>query len=234
MRGSIGRESGAATLWIVITFSLLLIALAFTYSQRVARAEDEGATLQLAADAAALAGAQSVVADAPALVEAMLNNGGVPLGVTGQPAAAEFAGRNGASVIEYSYASATGRIKVRVRSNKPLVDGRFAETTSHAVTGVGLLACTLPARPSVPSLTPASRVAPATVAPEPTGTAEPRASAPTEPSALATPPLQETYSGTARCGELTLPVTVNVTTGVVTVPITDQEIRAMFRPRLAG
>ena len=126
------------------------------------------------------------------------------------------------------------------------MDGRFAETSSQSMTGVGLLACTLPAKPSptapattapptsAPPLAPVSRVAPANVAPEPTGPADPTASGTPEPTAPVTPPPPANYSGTAQCGELALPVTVNGATGAVTVNKTDEEIRAMFRPRLAG
>ncbi|MFT3875686.1 MAG: hypothetical protein QM708_04595 [Propioniciclava sp.] len=207
-----GKEAGIATTAIIIMASVLLLALGFWYTQRVAKMEDQAGALQTAADAAALAGAQMIVADSPTLLRRLVNGYGLPAGGEGQSAASTFAARNGASLVHYHYAASTGRLEVRVRSSARLESGRREEASATARVGLRLGACSLPDKPK----------------PKPTPAPTPH---PDEPPAPPVPPPD--YSGNASCGEFTVPVKVDGEDQQVTVQMSDAQIKSHFAPALA-
>lgn len=207
------RERGQATTSIVLVFSLLLLGLGFVYTFRVAKIQDQAGGLTTAADAAALAGAQSIVSDIPGHLVAAMNSGKPLAGNLGLPAAQEFASRNGAQIVYYRYFPAEDRVDVRVRSTTVLETGKQEEATASARVGVSIAACSLPKAPSP--------------TPKPAPSATPTASPAPPP-----PPPPTSYDGMATCGDLKLPVKVSTTTGDVTLKISASALKAMFKPAL--
>lgn len=186
-----GRESGAAALTIVVVMSILLLAFAMLIGVRMSKATDQASRLQAAADAAALAGAQSIVSDAPGQIVSALVSGQVIPGNLGQPEAEDFAGRNDATLISYSYSPIQDRIRVTVRSNDVLESGQREERSATAQLGMPFTACDQPDEPPAPS-TPA----PSTPSGSPTSSS---------PSSTTRPPVDD-VSGTLECGGLDIPV----------------------------
>ena len=123
-------EAGQAAMWLILTMAFLLVALGTTAYSRLVSATDEVSSLQTAADAAALAGAQAIARDAPqAIKDAVRNGGGIPCGL-GRSEAQAFAARNGATVTGYCYYPVQDRIEVTVRSQAVLESGRQESATS--------------------------------------------------------------------------------------------------------
>ena len=157
-------ESGQVAMWLILVVAAGLIGLGATAYSRLISATDQVSGLQTAADSAALAGAQSIVRDAPqAIKDAVLNGGGLPCGL-GRTAAQNFASRNGAEVTGYCYYPVQDRVEVTVRSTKVLESGQRESTDAVAELGLKLGPCTLPDAPEAPTPTPT---------PTPTGTATP-------------------------------------------------------------
>ncbi|MFV0407023.1 MAG: pilus assembly protein TadG-related protein [Propioniciclava sp.] len=191
-----------ATTAIVVVVALMLLALGFTYTYRLARIESQASSLQTAADAAALAGAQSIISELPTeLPMAMMNETTLPGGL-GQDAAGLFAGRNNAELVSYQYQPETDSIALRVRSVSHLETGRYEDAIATARVGLRLTTCVLPEIPPPP------------------------------PDSSEDPDAPATVSGTATCGELSVPVTITVATGAVTLDISDDELKARFTAAL--
>ena len=205
-------EAGAATTAIVIAVSVLLLGVAFFYTQRVAKAEDQGGTLQVGADAAALAGAYQTIDDSPDWLSGLVNGGALPAGGAGQGAAGGYATRNGGSLVGYHYSASQDRIEVQVRSKAVLESGSREVAVATASIGKRLAACVLPQAP--------------VATPTPTATAT--------PSPTATPTKAPSFSGVATCGELTVPVKVDPNTRKVTITISASEIKALFTASLSA
>lgn len=176
---------------VLVTVSLLLLAMTFLVLTRFDKATDQAGTLQTAADSSALAAAQQIAKDAPGeLVRSLLDGQGPSCGM-GQGAAGDFAGRGGASLVSYCYYPGSDRIEVTVRSNQVLESGRREERSAVARTGMRLAPCSIPAAP-----TPTPTPTPATPSPSTSGTASPT-----------TPPPPPDVDAQARCGDLTIPIT---------------------------
>ena len=204
------REAGAATTAIVIAVSVLLLGVAFFYTQRVAKAEDQGSTLQVGADAAALAGAYQTIDNAPGWLADLVNGGALPAGGSGQGAASDFAIRNGGSLVGYHYAASVDRIEVQVKSKGVLESGSREVSVAAARIGKRVAACVLPANPA------------------PTSTST------SQPGEEAAPTKAPSVTGVATCGEVKVPVKVDPDSGKVTITLTDTQIRALFTASLAA
>lgn len=218
-RGTISacRERGAATLSLILTLCILVVAFAVFYTTRIGKFGAQESTLQTAADAAALAGAQEIVSQAPGQVVSSIRTGSGFAGTLGQSAASEFAQRNGATLIRYRYLAASDRIEVTVRSQNALVSGARESATASAQVGLRLQACVVGPAPSPSPSTPAS---PST----PGGSPSPR---PTTP-----PPTS--YDTMADCGDLRVPVTMPTGAGAPVLKITAAELKGRFTPALTA
>lgn len=160
-------ERGQVGMWLILIVSAGLIGLGATAYTRLISATDQISTLQTAADAAALAGAQSIAKDAPnAIKAAVLGGGSLPCGL-GRGAAQSFASRNDATLTSYCYSPIQDRIEVTVRSNDVLESGQRESTDAVAELGIKLGPCTLPEPPEEPE------EPDPTPTPTPTGTATP-------------------------------------------------------------
>lgn len=204
------RESGAATTLLVLGLSVLLICFGFWYVQNLAQVEEKGGVLQSAADAAALAGAQSIVSGSPEWVRELVNGNAVLRGGLGQSVANEFARRNNSTLVFYQYHAGQDLIILRIRSMEPLVTGRHEEAEARARVGFRAGACVLSSE-----------------LPRPTPTRSwsyPEAGTPT--------PAPLDYDGLARCGDLTVPVRVSGVNRRVSVSLRDDEIKSLFAPSL--
>jgi hypothetical protein len=190
-RARVRRERGQAAMWLVLTMAFLFLALGVTAYSRLVSATDEVSGLQSAADAAALAGAQSIARDAPeAIKDAVRTGGGIPCGL-GRSEAQDFAARNGATVTEYCYFPVQDRIEVTVRSQAVLESGQRESTSAVAELDLRLGPCVLPDAPEPPDPTPTPTPTPSsTVTPTPTPT-----------------PTPDDVVRTGRCGEVEFDVT---------------------------
>lgn len=208
------RERGHATTALIIVFSLFLLGFGFLYVSRLAKVGDEAAGLQTAADAAALAGAQSIVKEMPDAILAAIEHRSILPGGMGQAAASEFALRNDASLVSYRYYPAAEKIEVTVRSRKPLETGHYEYAKATSRVGVRIGACTVPPKPTPPPPPPPP-------SPEPTPTPTP-SPAPPKP-----------WKTVATCGELSVPVTMPPSgTGRPTLDVTEEALKAWFAPAL--
>lgn len=217
------HEAGQATTAIIIIVALALMALGFAYTGRLAKAEDQGSRIQAAADAAALAGAQSIVTEVPGRIVSAMNSGKLLPSGLGQGAASEFAARNAASIISYTYNPASDRIEVRVRSNAVSERGQREVATATARIGLRIGVCKLPPPPKTPTPPPTTPPPPLPPGATPTPTPSPK---PTTP-----PPTS--FSGTATCGDLSMPVTLGIPSGKVTsLKISAAALKDRFTPAL--
>lgn len=198
------REAGQVSTALVVVVSVLLLGFAMTFGVRLSQASDEAGDLQQSADAAALAGAQAVLRDAPEeLVQAITAGRQIPCGL-GQEAAGDFAQRNGASVVSYCYYPANDEVRVRVRSNEVLESGQREEREAVAELGLRLGPCDRPSRPTSSSTTSTS------------------SSSGSSSSTTSTPPPD--VEDVLRCGEVDVPVTWPGDGGDITVPDLDLDL----------
>lgn len=166
------QEHGQIGTWLSVTVALALIGFGAVWLNALARGTDEAGSIQTAADAAALAGAQAIGRDAPGQIVAALQHGGFNCGV-GQVAAADFADRNGATLFKYCYNAETDKVEVKVRSNAPMATGKHEEASATAQVGLKLGPCVMPTAPTPsPTPTPTPTVSP-TSGPTPTPTPTP-------------------------------------------------------------
>lgn len=208
------RQAGAATVALILTFSILIVGFAVLYTTRLGATGAQASSLQDAADAAALAGAQQIVSDAPGQVVASIQSGNPWSGGLGQLAASEFASRNGATLVHYQYFPGSDRIEVTVRSNAVLETGSREEARATARLGINIGPCSIPPAP--------------TPTPVPTFSPSPGASPTPTPS-----PTPTSYTTNATCGGLIVPVRMTPGTGVPLLLISAADIKAHFTPALA-
>lgn len=209
-------ESGQVGTWPVLLVALSVLSLGFVLFTRMGSAVDESSSIQLAADAAALAGAQSVGRDAPGQLVSAVRSGR-PLSCSlGSGAAADFSRRNGSTVIQYCYYPATDRIHVRVRSNDVTQSGRREEAAATAEVGLRLGPCSPFTRPT-PTVS-------ATPTPTPTVS-------PTEPPEPEEP---EDVEADGRCGDLPVTVVWPGSGGAPSVNWNASFLRSQIDPRLTG
>lgn len=208
------RDAGQAATAILVTVALLLLGLSVMLFTRLARAEDQAGQLKAASDAAALAGAQAIVADLPTTIAASIKNSSALPGSLGQARASEFAHRNDAALIAYSYIPGSDEVRVTVRSNKVLISGKQETATSTAKLGLPLGTCK-----AAPLPTPApTKPAPSTDPTDPTASPSPQ------------PPVKTHYD----CGSLEVPVTKPSGGGPVTITMSDAALRALFTPAISA
>jgi hypothetical protein len=158
-----GPEGGQAAMWFILTMAFLFVALGVTAYSRLVSATDEVSSLQTAADAAALAGAQAIARDAPqAIKDAVSNGGGIPCGL-GRGEAQAFAARNGANVTGYCYYPVQDRIEVTVRSQAVLESGRQENASAVSELDLRLGPCVLPDAPEPPEPEPTPHADPVSI-----------------------------------------------------------------------
>lgn len=181
---------------IIVVVAILLLAFAMLFGVRLSKATDEASGLQAAADAAALAGAQSVVTDAPGqIVSALVSGQSIPGGL-GQSAAADFANRNDSTLVSYSYSPVQDRVRVTVRSQDSLESGEREERSAAAKLGMALGPCDVPDTPAPPSTS-------TTTSPSSSPSGSSSSSPSTTPPA---PPPVDDIGDAIQCGGLELPV----------------------------
>ncbi|WP_277453694.1 pilus assembly protein TadG-related protein [Janibacter sp. DB-40] len=175
---------------LIVMVAILLLGFAMLFGVRLSKATDEASGLQTAADAAALAGAQSIVADAPGQIVSALVSGEVIPGSLGQAKAEDFASRNGATLVSYSYSPSLDRIRVTVESKDVLESGQRERRSAAAKLGMPFSACGTSQEPPAPSTSSSSS-----------------SSSPTSStSSSTTPPSVDDVSDTLECGGLDIPV----------------------------
>ena len=182
-------EAGAAALSIIVVGAVLLLAFSVVVGARLSTATAQASGLQAAADAAALAGAQSIANDAPGQIVSALVGGQVIPGTLGRAKAADFAIRNDATLVSYSYSPSEDRIRVTVRSKDVLESGSREERSAQAKLGMPFVACDPSEEPETPI-------------PAPTPSPSPSPSPSTSPSP---PPPVDDVSDTLECGGLDIP-----------------------------
>lgn len=208
----LGRDDrGQITTALVMVGIVLLVALGLLVT-KLGQATDQKSKVQIAADAAALAGAQQIRKDVPGLVLTAIRDRAMnpfaqnPCGM-GREQAMDFAGRAGAEVVTYCYDPDTDTVQVSVESLSVSVSGEKAMAAAEARVGMTLGACNvLPAAP--------------TTSPPPT------TSTPTTTSST-----RANRSVTVACGGLSIDVVLDDSTGVITQP-SISEIFDMFEPAL--
>lgn len=207
-------DRGQVSTALVVTVSVLLLAFALTFGVRLSQASDEAGNLQQSADAAALAGAQAILRDAPEeLVNAIKAGRQIPCGL-GQESAGDFAKRNDATIVSYCYYPANDEVRIRVRSNQVLESGKREEREAVAELGLKLGPCDTPRRP-----TPSSS----------SSSSSPSSSSGSSTSSTSKPPPD--VDETLRCGDVDVPVTWPGEDGDIKVPDLDLDLSA-YEPAL--
>ncbi len=213
------REDGAVALVTMLLTALLVLSLGAVFFVQYAKAEDEAGSIQNAADAAALAGAQSVAKDSlGALVSAIRNGHGLQCGL-GQEAASDFATRNDTTLVSYCYSPSQDRIEVTVRSNYVTESGRREERKSRSRLGKELGPCKIPDRPTQPT-TPTTTT---TTTPDPDD----------PPPTPTTPPPPPDVDDTITCGDIDFDITWPGDGGDFVIhPWSPSDWRNLFDPAL--
>lgn len=197
--GAGGPESGAAAMTLIVVVGILLLAFAMLFGVRISKATDEASGLQAAADAAALAGAQSIVDDAPGQIVSALVNGQQIPGSLGQGRAEDFANRNDATLVSYGYSPSQDRVRVTVRSKDVLESGEREERTAGAKLGLALGPCETPQTPATPTSS-------STSSPSSSSSSSSTSSS-SSSSSSTTPPPVEDVTDDIQCGGLDIPLT---------------------------
>jgi len=207
-------EAGQGTLEYVgmIIVAVMVVALGVLVT-KLGQATDQKSEVQSAADAAALAGAQEIRKEAPALIlAAILAGGGGPLACgLGRGEASNLANRGRARVVQYCYYPVEDTVRVSVDSLANSAAGTPAHATAEAQLGLSLDSCVLPASPVPPTTAPPT--------PAPTVT-----SPPTTP-----PPPPPDVGAEVRCGELMIRIVFAGGSGVIK-GLTEAKIRDLFVP----
>lgn len=197
-------------------FTLMVLAFSLLYTARISTATVQTSRLQDAADAAALAGAQQIVSQMPGQIVSSIRTGDLLPGALGQPAASDFAMRNGANVVEYRYYPQADRVEVRVRSQEVLATGDHEYARATAQVGLHINKCVVsgPPTPTTPTVSTPS---------------------PGAPSPTSTPSAPTTYDSVAVCGELQVPVTMPITTtGSPVLQISAAALKSRFTSALVA
>ena len=139
------NDRGAAMVALVLLFAFLFLAFGIVYVARIARMADQMDRLQIAADASALAGADALVEQMPALILADIT--GQALSVqeeqAPQKSAQSFALKNNAKLATYSEQG--GTIAVTVQSQTKLESGKRERADARATIGKEFASCDLSA-----------------------------------------------------------------------------------------
>ncbi|MEZ0577367.1 pilus assembly protein TadG-related protein [Nocardioides sp. MH1] len=139
-------QRGQVTTMLVIVVSATLLAVGLLGIVLIGRAVDDKTKAQTAADAAALAGA-GVLSDALPNLVGLLNSLNDNLAAhvgcdLGRESAEEYAAKNGATLTDYCFDLASGRVSASVRMNAPVSDDVGpAEASAVASTGLDLSGC---------------------------------------------------------------------------------------------
>ena len=152
------REEGQASTALLLSFTFALLLVSLMAIPRLAKAGTERTGLDVAADAAALAGAQRVQEMLPQIVADHAQSGGAiaAVGSVGSDSAISFAQRNGSHVVFYQYTPQDGRVTVTVQSDSVQQNGQ--QNTARAVADTGFAfgrGCTVDVDPPEPAPAPA-------------------------------------------------------------------------------
>lgn len=204
-------DRGQITTALVLVGTVLVVAFG-AYVTKLGQATDQVSHVQTAADAAALAAAQQIRNDVPALLlAAVLGGDTTPFNCgLGAGAASDFANRSGAQVVQYCYYAESDTVQVSVAGLSDSVSGSPAKAKAESRVGLGLGPCVVPEAPTPASAPPS-----------------PPSPAPTTP-----PPPPPDVSGEVRCGDLRVPVVIAGVSGVIRIGLSDSEIRDLFTPAL--
>jgi len=193
---------------------VLLVGLGL-WVTKLGQATDQKSKVQIAADAAALAGAQQIRKEVPELVRAAIRGRVAdPFGNMcgmGRTQAADFARRAGAAVTTYCYYPHSDTVQVSVESSSVSVSGDPAKADAAARVGKTLSRCSVLPTPATTTSTPPASTATTT----------------TTPTTTTIPP---NFNVTVDCGGLSLDVVLD-DTGVITLPSLS-DIFDMFEPAL--
>lgn len=134
-------DRGQVTTALVLVVSASLLSVALLGIVLIGRGVDSKSKAQTAADAAALAGA-SVLTDALPDLVGLLSSVDDTLAAhvgcdLGRADAEEYAAKNGATLTDYCFDLASGRVAVAVRMNEP-VSADVGPATASAVASTGL------------------------------------------------------------------------------------------------
>lgn len=210
------REAGQVGTWPILVIAFAILALGVVVFTRLSTATKEAAEIQLAADAAALAGAQAIGQDAPGQIVSALMSGGTLPASLGQGPAQNFASRNGSRVIHYTYNPVQDRVTVRVRSQAVTESGQREEATAVARLGLRLGPCSHPPAPT----------------PTPTPTTTPPPSPSPTPTTPPPPPPDVEVEGS--CGDLEYEVTYPGSGGPPQFHVDANLIKSLLDPRLVS
>lgn len=145
------REEGQAVTAVAVTTMLLVMGAALWMIYPFGRGESELSKLKSATDAAALAGAQSVVSEAWTNVEVSLNSKAIAWFCgDGQSRAHEFAQKNDATVTSYCYFPLADRVEVDAKTDYVTATKKVESAHSVARLGRRLGPC-LPDEPLEPT-----------------------------------------------------------------------------------
>ncbi|MBK8730803.1 MAG: hypothetical protein IPM00_16315 [Tetrasphaera sp.] len=148
------RESGQAVTAVSVVAMLFVLGAGLWLILPFSKGTSELSKLKSGTDAAALAGAQAIVADMWPTVQASLNAHGVKTfkGGSGQIRAQEFAGKNSATVTSYHYFPLADRVEVEAMTTYITATGKAERAKSVAETGRHLDEC-VPDAPLVTTTT---------------------------------------------------------------------------------
>jgi hypothetical protein len=134
-------DRGQVTTALVLIVSTALLSVALLGIVLIGRGVDSKSKAQTAADAAALAGASvltDVLPDLVGLLNSVNDNLASHVGCDlGRAEAEDYAAKNGASLTDYCFDLASGRVSVAVRMNEPVSDD-VGPATARAVASTGL------------------------------------------------------------------------------------------------
>jgi Flp pilus assembly protein TadG len=208
-------DRGQITTALVMVGIVLLVALGLLVT-KLGQATDQKSKVQIAADAAALAGAQQIRKEVPELVRAAIRGRVADpfgnMGDMGHAQAENFAGRAGAAVKTYSYDPDSDTVQVSVESSSASVSGEPAKAEAQARVGKTLGRCNV-----LPTL-----------APTPTTSTPPASTTTTTSTPTTSTPAN--LNVTVDCGGLSLDVVLD-DTGLITLP-NFSDIFDKFEPAL--
>lgn len=213
-----GRERGQVATGIILSVVVGLVAVGLLGVVALSRGADERTKSQSAADAAALAGANSLADVIPNLIGLIHSRRDLDDAFgcgLGRAAAEDFASRNGATLTSYCFDARADQVRVSIRMNEKVTDD-VGPATAKAVASpeLGLDDCDWTDHEPPPPTTPSSTT---TTSPSPTS------STPTTP-----PPAQD-YTTTLKCGPLKAVFKVDGETGRMQLSSIDLKT---LRPRL--
>ncbi len=212
-------ERGQVTTGIVVVMVVFFVAFAMWGIAALGHGVDEKSKAQSAADAAALAGA-GALADALPTILGLLHSkdglGGLAGCGLGQPEAATYAAKNGASLTSYCFDLAHNRVEADIRMNRDVSeDIGPASADAVASTGFDLGSCTWQDDPP-PS-------------PSPTPTASPDHEPSGPPPSPTPPPPPPDVGTTLTCGPVVAHFVIGGESGLLS--LVDVDVHGL-EPRL--